>query len=265
MKIKQLLIIIIMIISSVGLVGCSSTMDEIATNDEEFIEAFEKIVNSSLEQQWKLWNDFEKYSAYSQDDYINEMTDVLQMEIYNLENNKIAIQDEKLEYIVDEYIKGVNKQIEAINTPVQEAAYCNKQANILIRESLLEMIDEYEIKIKDCNEEIYNEILDDVIIVEKENKPQSFVDKLAKEAKLKMTKDNFGDIKFLASLENTSNLNFKNLSFKVEYKDRSGEVVSHDYITLKNFTPGDIKKIKLIPYENTVVSVDLVSDWYETK
>ena len=265
-KIKQLLSIAVMVSLGVSFVGCSRTMDGVAVDEQEFIKVFEETINRSFERQTNLWDDFEKYSSYTKENYKNEMKKVLQNEIDTIDDNKEAIINDKLKRAVEVYVEGVNKQIESINATEEETAYkYEEEANELRKESLLLMVENYGVNISEKNKQIYNEILENVIRVEKENKPQSFVEKLANDVKLKMAEDNFGDVNFLALFENTSNLYFKNLSYKVEYKNERGEIVSHEYISIKDFTPGDTKKIKLTPYQNEVVSADLFIDWYETK
>lgn len=99
----------------------------------------------------------------------------------------------------------------------------------------------------------------------RKNGTQDFINKFANEINLNKLEDDFGGIIFTGDLENTSDLYFKKLTFKLEYKDECGNIIYDDYLSVKNFSPGMKKKIKLRPYENKIVNVDLVTDWYEVE
>lgn len=247
---------------ALGSIGCSSTIDGNVTTQQEFIKLFEVVINHSLEEQQNLWDNFEKYSSYTEEDYKNDMIDLLQDDIDILNKNKWVIKDRELTNNVNNYIGATQKQVEALSIVDKDRACIYEiESNELEKNSLASIVESYGIKIKDDN----NEILEEVMTVYKENKPQKYADTLAKEILFNEFRDDFGDISFSGIFENKSNLNFKNLSFKVEYKDKSGDIVYNDYISIKNFSPGAKKKINLRPYENKVVAVNLVTDWYEVK
>ena len=114
----------------------------------------------------------------------------------------------------------------------------------------------------ECNNE---RIQGNNIVVQKENKSKNFLDKLTKDISLDKIQDDFGGLTFSGFFENTSNLYITKLALKVEYKDQSGKTVYDDYLLIKDCSPGKKKEIKLRPYENKIVNVDLVTDWYEVK
>ncbi|MGL5346240.1 MAG: hypothetical protein ACRDA3_02730 [Peptostreptococcaceae bacterium] len=113
-----------------------------------------------------------------------------------------------------------------------------------------------------CNNKI---IQDNNIVGDKVNKSNNFLDKLTKDISLDKIQDDFGGVIFSGVFENTSNLYIRKLALKVEYKDQSGKIVYDDYLLIKDCSPGKKKEIKLRPYENKIVNVELVTDWYEVQ
>ena len=77
--------------------------------------------------------------------------------------------------------------------------------------------------------------------------------------------DEFGYVEFSTIVENTSDIDFKNLSYNVQYKDKDGIVIGDDIIFLENFDAKSKQKVKLSPFEEGVESIVVTTDWFENK
>lgn len=77
--------------------------------------------------------------------------------------------------------------------------------------------------------------------------------------------DEFGYVEFSTIVENTSNIDFKNLSYNVQYKDKDGIVIGDYIIYLENFDVQSKQKVKLTPFEDGIESIIVTTDWFENK
>lgn len=273
MKIRSKVIgLVVLSIISVGAVGCSnqsnnstSQNQDVAT-DEAFISDFQKAINKRWDEQNKLEKKFNTNTNYTDAKYSEDTIKVLENEIATLEKNKEGIKDKDLKKIADDYIEGVKKQIEAQKTGDFElqSKYL-EESDKLRKPALIAMVDDYKIKIDDNHQQTYKDFKEQASIINKENASQAFADKLATEMAFEKTTDEFGGSEFSTIVENTSDIDFVNISYKVQYKDKDGVVIQDDYIFLENFEVGAKQKVKLTPYEEGVESIVVKTDYFETK
>lgn len=257
---------------SFGVVGCSnqssnsSSQGQEATTDEAFIKDFEKSINKRWDDQNKLEKKYAKDTSYTDEKYTKDTIKILEDEIAALEKNKKGIKDKSLIKIADDYIKGVKIQIELNKTQDTDLMIkYEEESDKLRKPALIAMVDDYGIKIKDAHQQNYKDFKEQATVINKSNEAQTFADKLGREMALEKSTGEFGDIEFTTILENTSKLDFKSLSYKVQYKDKEGVVIADDIIYLENFAPGAKQKVKLTPYEEGAENLVITTDWFETK
>ena len=273
MKIRSKIFSLILVsMISVGVVGCSNTNNnssnqnqDVAT-DEAFISDFEKAINKRWDEQDKLEKKFNTNTTYTDEQYTEDTIKVLENEIATLEKNKDGIKDKDLKKIADDYIEGVKKQIEAQKTNDFDLQLkYQEESDKLRKPSLIAMVDDYGIKIKEQHQQNYKDFKEQATIINKENKAQEFADKLAREMVFEKATGEFGDVEFTSVVENTSDIDFTNLSYKVQYKDKDGVVIQDDLIYLENFEVGAKQRVKLTPYEDGIESIVVTTDWFENK
>lgn len=273
MKIRsKMLGLILVSIISFGVVGCSNQNNnstnqnqEVAT-DEAFIKDFESAINKRWDEQDKLEKKFNTNTTYTDEQYTKDTVKVLENEIATLEINKEGIKDKDLKKIADDYIEGVKKQIEVQKTGDFELQNkYQEESDKLRKPALISMVDDYGIKIKESHQQNYKDFKEQATVINKENASQEFADKLAREMVFEKSTGEFGDVEYTTIVENTSDIDFKNISYKVQYKDKDGVVVQDDYIFLENFEVGSKQKVKLTPYEDGTESIVVITDWFESK
>lgn len=273
MKLRSKVIVLALLtMTSVGIVGCSSTNNtsnnqnqEVAT-DEAFISSFEKAINKRWDEQNKLEKKFATNTSYTQEQYTEDTIKILENEIEALEKNKEGIKDKDLKEIADNYIEGAKKQIEAQKTNDYDLQYKHQEESDKLRKpALIAMVDDYGVKIKDDHQQTYKDFKEQATIINKENESQEFADKLASEMTFEKKTDEFGYVEFSTIVENTSDIDFKNLSYNVQYKDKDGIVIGDDIIFLENFDAKSKQKVKLSPFEEGIESIVVTTDWFENK
>lgn len=273
MKIRsKVLGLVLLSMISFGVVGCSNQSNnssdqeqEVAT-DETFIKDFEKAINKRWDEQIKLENKFNTNTSYTDKQYAQDTIKVLEDEIGSLEKNKEGIKDKDLKNIANNYIEGVKKQIEGQKTTDFDLQFkYSEESDKLRKPALIAMVDEYGIKIKEAHQQTYKDFKEQATVINKENDSQVFADKLASEISFEKSTGEFGDVEFTSIVENTSDIDFKTLSYKVQYKDKDGIVIADDIIFLENFAPASKQKVKLTPYEDGIESIIVTTDWFESK
>lgn len=273
MKIRsKVLGLILVSMMSVGVVGCSSSNSNTSTQnqeqatDEAFIKDFEKAINKRWDEQNKLEEKYAKDTKYTDTMYKEDTIKILENEVAKLEKNIEGIKDKDLKTVGQNYIEGTKKQIEAEKTNDFElqSKYL-EESEKLRKPALIAMVDEYGVVIKDAHQQTYKDFKEKATVINKENEAQAFADKLATEITLEKTTDEYGYVEYSGIVENTSELDFTNLSFKVQYKDADDVVIGDDLIYLENFAPGSKQKVKLSPFEEGVESIVISTDWFETK
>lgn len=272
MKIKsKVLGLILVSVISFGVAGCSNTNNNASSQsqeqstDEAFIKDFETAVNKRWDEQDKLDKKAETNTSYTDAQYVEDTIKILQKEITTLEKNYEGIKDKELKEIATNYIEGCKKQLEANKTEDVELMYKYiEESETLRKPSLIAMVDNYGVKINDEHQQTYKDFKEKATVINKENEAQAYADKLGSEMIFEKSNDEFGDIIFNSIVENTSEIDYKTLSYKVQYKDNDGVVVADDYIYLENFAPGSKQKVELTPYEDNVETVVITTDWFET-
>lgn len=272
MKIKsKVLGLVLVSIILFGVVGCSNTNNNASSQsqeqstDEAFIKDFETAINKRWDKQNKLEKKAKTNTSYTEAQYTEDTIKVLEEEITTIEKNYEGIEDKALKEIATNYIEGCKKQLEASKT--QDIELMNKyieESEKLRKPALIAMVDDYGVKIEDEHQQTYKDFKEKATVINKENEAQTYADKLGSEMVFEKSNDEFGDIIFTSLVENTSEIDYKTLSYKVQYKDSDDVVVADDYIYLENFDPESKQKVELTPYKDGVETVVVTTDWFET-
>lgn len=265
---KKILSLVTILTFTIGIVGCSSNgkTQEKLNGDEEFIQTFQTSINKRWKKQEELEEKYEQNVSFSDEEYTEETIKVLEDEINALEEKQNNIEDKDLKSYAKDYIEGVKKQIEANKTDDYELQDKYIQESDKLRKpALIALVEDYGVKIDKEHEQTYKDFKEKATIIKKENESQSYADKLATEMEFEKTTDEFGYIEFKTTVENTSDFNFKSLSYNVQYKDKEGTVVGNDIIYLENFNKNSKQKIKLSPVEEDVEDIAITTDWFETE
>lgn len=267
-KVLGLVLISVMSFTVVGCInqGANSSQNQDVATDEAFIKDFEKAINKRWDEQNKLEKKYNSNKDYTDVEYSKDTITVLEDEIATLDKNKEGIKDKTLKEAANNYIEGVKNQIEAQKTKDfdLQIKYI-EEADKLRKPALITMVEEYEVKVKDEHMQTYKDFKAQASVINKENQTQEYADKLASEIVLEKTTDEYGDVEYSGIVENTSDFNFINLSYKVQYKDKDGVVIADDLIYLENFDKGSKQKVKLTPYEEGIESLIITTDWFETE
>ena len=263
----------LILISSItlGIVGCNNQetrgkQNTVVKTDDSFIADFEKAINKRWDEQNKLEKKATNSMNYTEEQYVKDTTKILEEEINIMKTNLENVEDKDLKKLGNDYINGVKKQIEANKTnDIELMDKYLKESDKLRKPALISMVDDYKIKVKDAHQQTYKDFKEQATVINKENEAQVFADKLARETVFEKSTDGFGETVFSGIVENTSKIDYKSVSYKVQYKDADGIVIGDDYVILDNFSPGAKQKLEMMPYKDGANSVVVTTDWFETK
>lgn len=265
---KKILSIVTIFTLALGIVGCSSNekSQEELSGDEQFIQTFQTSINERWKKQAELDEKYKKDTTFTDEEYTKETIKILEDEVNSIEEKQNSIEDKDLKSYAKDYVEGVKKQIEANKTNDYELQDKYIQESDKLRKpALIALVEDYDVKIDEEHEQTYKDFKEKATIIKKANESQSYADKLATEMEFEKNTDEFGYVEFNATVENTSDFNFKNLSYNVQYKDKDGVVIGNDTIYLENFNKNSKQKVKLSPFEEGVKDIVISTDWFETE
>lgn len=265
---KKIFSILFILTLALGIVGCSSSNNkqEELDGNELFIQEFQTSINERWKKQAQLDEKYKKDTTFTDEEYSKETVKILEDELNTLEESQDTIEDKDLQSYATDYIEGVKKQIQATKTNDYELQdkYIG-ESDKLRKPALIALVENYGVKINEEHQQNYKDFKEKATIIKKENESQSYADKLASEIEFEKNTDEYGYVEFISTIENTSDINFKNLYYNVQYKDKDGVVIGNDFICLENFTKGSKQKIKLSPFEEGIESIEVSTDWIETE
>lgn len=217
----------------VGITGCGSG-EKSVSGDEIFIKEASKAVN-------KRWN--EQIAAEKRGYKENEGVEILEREINSFEKAKENIEDKELLNIANNYIEGTKIQIESFKTNDYELEdkYL-RESESLRKPALVSMVDNYGLEIDKSNEQTYKDFKAQATVIQEDNEAKKFAEELISKMEFKKSKE-YDWTHYEAVVENTSDINFESIFYKVQIKDKDGIVVDNATLLLENFNSGNKQKI----------------------
>lgn len=266
MKMNKILGLGLTIILSLGcLVGCNKTEEEkIIDNNEVFIKKFSKAIN-------KRWDENKENDKKLSEGKITESENSSNgVKSIRKENEKIKealleVTDEELKKVAENYIEGNEIQIKYLQTTDGELMYeYYVQFSKLRKVSLVTLVEEYGAKVNEEHIDTYEGFKDEAIVIEKNDEAKEVLDKMARECLVEKKTDEWGNVEYVVTFENTSEINFNTIQYQVSYEDKDGVVVGTDWIVLNNFKGGTTQRTTLFPCVEDIENVVLTTDeFYE--
>lgn len=264
---NKLVSLILSGVISISMVGCNNkTTQEDVSGDDVFLECFEDAINERWTDGDIIEDKFEE-GKLTEEEYYNEVIENIQEEINVIEESKFNIEDKELEKIVDDYIQGNKLQIECFKTEnIELLSKYYEESNDLRKPALVSLVEDYCVEIDKEHQQTYKDFKEEATIINKEKDAQDFADKLASEMVFESSKNEWGDLEFIAIVENTSEINFASIQFQVNYKDADGIVIGNDYISLENFDANTKQKVTLTTYGiDNIEKIVVTTNYFEIK
>lgn len=244
---------IIICLFSLFFVACGNSSSADQNNvdgNQKFIEVASKAINGRWDEQEKK----EKSASYSQEDYIA----IIEKENEKLEGALQEVDNQELLKAGKDYIEGNNMMVEANKTTDDTLMYeYIEKSESLRKPALIKMVDDFGLVIEEKNEQIYKDFKAKATVINKENEAKKFAENLGTNIKFEVSKE-YDWSKCVAVLENTSEFDFQDLAYTVQFKDKDGVVIDTGYLNLSNFSKGSKQKVETSTDEDySTISVEL--------
>lgn len=244
MRLKNIILSTILIISSFIFVGCSGEKKVEPTPEQKFIAVFEKAINNRWDESNKIDS-----KALQGDSHTNAVIKMIEDEINTLKPAAEILTDVTLKEIANNYIKGSELQLESFKTNDSSLIWkYEEEANNLRKPALIELVDKYGVVIKEEHQQNYKDFKESAMIINKENEAKEYADKLALEMTFTKIEQEYGEAIYETIIENKSDITFDTLSFEIKCKDKDGIVIATESIYLQTFEPGVKEKCKIFPF-----------------
>lgn len=258
MKFKNIILSSTILVSIFAFAGCTSEKKVEQTPEQKFVKVFETEINNR-------WSESDKIDSQKLDEdaYKKAIIDMVEQEVASLKLASENLTDVNLKEIASNYIKGSELQIESFKTNDFDLLLDYQEKSDKLRKpALVELVEKYGVVIKEEHQQTYKDFKESANIISKETEAKKYAEKLALEITFKKINQEYSEPNYETIIENTSDINFTMLSFKVKCKDKDGVVLSTETIYLENFEPGTKEKAEIFPYKKGIetlsVSVDSV-------
>ena len=254
-KAMSLLLIMLMIVSMIGCANQSGeSKKEEPTPDEVFVEEFSKAINKRWKEQDKL------AESLTTEEYNKKNAEILEEELETIEKSLANVEDKELKELGTQYVEGAKLQIEMFkSTDFELQEKYSEESQELRKPALVKLVDEYDVKIDEDNQQMYKDFKEQAKVINKENEANKYAEQLAQQITFEKSVDEYGDVTYTAIVENTSDIEFDSIFYDVQFKDAEGIVVGNDIVLLENFAPGTKQKVELTlaPEETETLAITL--------
>lgn len=262
MKMNKVLGLGLTIVLSLScLVGCNKTEEEkMIDNNEVFVKKFSKAINERWSEN-KMNEEKLTKGKMTENENTNEAIKSIRKESDAINEALTKVTDKELKEVAEDYIEGNEMQIKYLQTSDGELQYeYYIEFSKLRKTSLVVLVEEYGVKIDEEHINTYEGFKDEAIMIEKENEGKKVLDEMAMNCTIEKKVDEWGNVEYIVTFENNSDISFDLVQYDVNYKNKEGVVVGNDYISLTNFKSNTKQQVTLFGYiddiEDVVVSTN---------
>ena len=264
MKMNKVLGLGLTIVLSLGcLVGCNKTEEQkMIDNNEIFIKKFSKAIN-------ERWDENKENDKKLSEGKITESESSSNgVKSIRKENEKIKealldVTDEELKEVVENYIEGNEIQIKYLQTTDGELMYeYYVQFSKLRKVSLVTLVEEYGAKVNEEHMDTYEGFKDEAIVIEKNDEAKEVLDKIARECLVEKKTDEWGNVEYVVTFENNSDISFNLIQYDVNNKNKEAIVIGNDFISLTNFDSNTKQQVTLFGYIDGIEDVVITTNEY---
>lgn len=236
--------------------------------DQEFVES----MSEGLQSRWELKDEDEKKDGYeniadNSEEKKEMMIKYIETELNNIEKYKDEkFEDSSLQELAIKYINLLKKHKEICSyITVDYDKYSEEFEPIYNERSEImeEMVNNYGLEVNEEYQNTLDEFLTNSKLVKEKNANDEAVSKLIKTIKFKQVSDDGSDYKtYQATVENTTEIDFKTFGIVINLVDKDGIIVETDYDSIENFAKGAKVRFEFMTdeaFETTEIAVD----WWE--
>lgn len=266
-KVRRIIILLLSFCLMMTMAGCSNEKKaQEKYDDKEFV----KDMGKGLEARWDLNKKDEKKPGYKDillqsKEYKEMMESYIAAELKYLKKYKNAkFKDSELQELAITYINYLNKSKKICKyIPVDyEGKYAEAAQSIYDgRSKIIEkMVSEYGLTVSKKYKETLDEFKTNSKLVKEEEDVKEKVDVMLKNAKFKMTSDDYGYKTYQAVITNNTGKDFESFSVDINLLDKKDVIIETMYDSLENFKNGAKARLQFQTNEK-FTSTEMTASW----
>lgn len=232
-----------------GLSACAGTNGKSGDSANQQVVSKEgamKVISAGLEKRWAINDQYD--SATDQDAVVEGLKKSIQAEIDNDSQLKSAkFDDSKLQETVLSYLNCLDDSLKVIkehgyDTQEYDEAWTevyNKRSAILKT-----MKDDYGLTVSKDYESTLDELVANGNDVQEYDKAEKAINGLFANVQFEQTDDGYGNYTYSATVKNTSDLSFENISLVLGLYDSNGVRQGESYVSTNTWAAGETVKFE---------------------
>lgn len=242
---------------SFALFGCSSNSSEPDYADDEVIGA----IADGLEQRWDVVDDNESRGNSQSSDSFAEATQAELDKISNFRDRQF--EDSKLQEAVISYINKLEemKQL-TIDYPFDSDEFYDSWDRTYDERLVMikNFVDSYGLEVDDAHSEDLSDLMADANIAAKQSATDDAMNSLVSSMEFEVHDEGYGSYTYSATVKNTSDFSFKNVSVLLSLYDSDGVMAEETSASVRSWAAGETVKFEAmgdIKPSQIKVSVDM--------
>jgi len=232
-----------------GLSACADTNGKSGDSANQEVVSKEeamKVISAGLEKRWAINDQYD--SATDQDAIVEGLKKAIQAEIDNDSQLKSAkFDDSKLQETVLSYLNCLDdsmKEIKEHGYDTQEYYDAWTEAYNSRSALLKTMKDDYGLTVSKNYESTLDELVANGNDVQANDKAEKAINGLFANVKFEQTDDGYGNYTYSATVKNTSDLSFENVSLVLGLYDSDGVRQGESYVSANTWAAGETVKFE---------------------
>lgn len=255
------------------LIGCGNVDNEQKEEEPQFADqTFVEDMSKGLQSRWEL-NDEDKTKDEYKDIADNSeekremMIQYIETELNNIEKYKDEkFEDGSLQELAIKYINLLRKHKEICSYITVDYDKYSEEFEPLYNERseiIEEMVNNYGLEVNEEYQNTLDEFLTNSKLVKEKTVNDEAISKMVKSIKFKRVSDDGSDFKtYQATVENTTEIDFKTFGIVINLVDKDGVIVDTDYESVENFAKGAKARFEFMTDE-AFETTEITLDWWE--
>lgn len=255
------------------LMGCGNVDNDHKEEKPQFADqAFVESMSKGLQSRWKLNNEDAKKDGYeniadNSEENREMMVQYIETELNNIEKYKDErFEDSSLQELAIKYINLLKKHKEICSyITVDYDKYSEEFEPIYNERSEImeEMVNNYGLEVDEEYQNTLDEFLTNSKLVKEKNANDEAISEMIKAINFERTPDDGSDFKtYQATVENTTEIDFKTFGIVINLVDKDGVIVDTDYESVQNFAKGAKARFEFMTDE-AFETTEITLDWWE--
>ena len=258
--------------------GCTdnNSVDKEKEDEEEIVqyadEAFIKDMSKGLQERWKLTEKDEEKEGYedslvNSEEYKNMMISYIDAELDIIgKYTDEKFENSNLKELAIKYINLLNQHKEICQYITVDYAKYEEEFTPVYNERskvISQMVADYKMTVSEEYQSTLDDFLAKSTLVKEEEAQKEEIEKMIEAVTFELTNDDgYGWRTYQGIIENTTGIDFSNMSFSINLLDSDGVIVETTYDQIATFGRGAKARLEFMT-DKEFISTQITADWWE--